>query len=155
MWETLSQWEAKYVVMLAGVVALAAIVIAVAGFGAWRRVKIAGIEADLKRDAMNRGFNLEQIERLINGPDDADEPVDEKAVEADLASVLVQYEVPTPTLEQVLQLFHTAPARSKSKIYEAIGEMLEAEATSETLIAAVRTLCQPERRGDPAVALAP
>jgi hypothetical protein len=92
---------------------------------------------------LERGFTVDQIERLLRAPTDpAAESIRAREADAKLASLLVQYEVPAPTMEQVLKLFQSAEPALRPSLCDSIEEMLDSEAKEEQLIAAVRLLCQ-------------
>jgi hypothetical protein len=118
----------------------------------WYLSRRDSLLANQKHDYLERGFTIEQIDRLLRapGPSAGDAAIaQEKAVEANLASLLVQYEVPSTTMQRVLQLFKETEPASKKAICDAIEEMLEAEVGEEQLIAAVTSLCSPRDAAQP------
>src|SRR5262249_52046329 len=108
MLDFLSTWPPGMVIALVSVVGgcLTAIVWGIAIFWSWtRRVEIA---VSLKRDLIQRGLSVEEIERLVREPAVNDKPTNERQLDASLASLLVQYEVSAPTMEQVVRTFQAA-----------------------------------------------
>ncbi len=153
MLDLISGWSPSEVIGLVGVlIGMAAVIgffvwlIALAVAHAWRDVRLAELEGSLKRDFLSRGMSVEQVERLLRAsrePDPEAEPVNERKLEAELASLLVQYEVSSGTMEQVVQVYQGADPSAKKAVYDAVGEMLESGAEEDQILAAVRTLCRP------------
>jgi hypothetical protein len=145
-------WSPKHVIGLTAVIGafLTAIIMTIAIV--WYQSRRESLLANLKNDYLERGFTIDQIDRLLRSPEpsalDAAR-TEEKSLEANLASLLVQYEVPAATMERVLKTFQETEATSKKAIYDAIEEMLEAEVASEQLLAAVNMLCQPRNANQP------
>src|SRR3712207_4489214 len=109
MFEMLSDWKPEEVM---GFMAIGVGLVAVVGLFLWatawvivhywRAVRLAELEASLKRDFLQRGMSVDEIERLLRASrEPAEAPANERELEANLASVLVQYEVSAPTIEQV------------------------------------------------------
>src|SRR5262245_14794224 len=150
MLEFFSTWHPNAIIGLVSVVGgLLAVSICV-GLISWCIVRRAQIAADLKRDLVQRGFSVEQIERLVQGPPEAEKPYYEKQLEGSLASLLAQAEVPGPVMTDVLRIYQATDGGTKKAVYDAIEEIIGSEPTEEQLLAAVRTLC-PAKAGPPPV----
>jgi hypothetical protein len=151
MIEMLSQWRAGEVIGLAAVVlgCLTAIVWGIALF--WCLTRRSEIHANAVREYLQRGLSVDEIERLIRAHHSpmARDVTDERTLEANLASVLVQHEVSAATMEQVVRVFQSADAATKKAVYDAIEEMLESDVSEDQLLAAVRTLCGPRGQSPP------
>jgi hypothetical protein len=148
MVEMLSSWRAGEVIALTAVLlgCLTAIVWGVAIFWCWARR--TEIHANLMRDFLQRGLSVDEIERLLRAQEAAApaKVVNERALEAGLASLLVQHEVSAATVEQVLRVYQSADAATKQAVYDAIEEMLDSGAGEDQLLTAVRALCSPRDR---------
>jgi len=147
MLEFFSTWHEGAIIGLVSVVGgLLAVSICV-GLISWCVVRRAQIAADLKRDLVQRGFSVEQIERLVQGPPEEEKPYYEKQLEGSLASLLTQSEVPGPVMTEVLRIYQATDGGTKKAVYDAIEEIIGSEPTEEQLLAAVRTLCPPKAGG--------
>jgi hypothetical protein len=146
MFEFLTLWPPGAVIGLVSVVVgcLTAIVWGIAIFWSW--VRREEIRANLKRDMLQRGLSVEEIERILRAPDKPEQAVNERDLDANLASLLVQYEVSAPTIEQVVRTFQAADPTAKKAVYDAVEEMLGSGAEEEQLVTAIRMLCTPRRR---------
>jgi hypothetical protein len=145
MLEFFSTWHPGLVLALVAVVGffLTTTVWVIAGH--WSSVRRAEIAADLKRDLIQQGQTIEQIERLLAGPAaGAEAQANEKELEAYLASLMVQAEVSEETLEEVLRIYQATDAGTKQAVYDSLEEILGAEPSEEQLLAAVRALCPPK-----------
>jgi hypothetical protein len=149
MWDFLAGWKPGEVIGLFAVLGGLLTAVAVVGTIVWSIVRHAEIKANLKRDLVQRGFTVEQIERLVYGPSEASQPVNEKELEAQLASLLVQHEVEGPVMDRVLRLYQATDPGTKRAVYDSIEEILDSDASEEQLLTAVRALCPP-RSGTPA-----
>jgi hypothetical protein len=144
MLEFFATWSPTAIIGLVSVVGgLLAVSICV-GLISWCVVRRAQIAADLKRDLVQRGLSVEQIERLIQGPPEEEKPYYEKHLEGSLASLLAQAEVPGPVMTEVLRIYQATDGGTKKAVYDAIEEIIGSEPTEEQLLAAVRTLCPPK-----------
>src|SRR5262245_42083012 len=118
MWHILESWPAGFVIGLVAVIGffLWMITWVIAPF--WSRVRLAEMEAALKREFLQRGLSVDEIERLIRASQQtaaSGGPVNERELDVDLASILVQYEVSAETMEQVVRTFQaTDPATKKA-----------------------------------------
>jgi hypothetical protein len=106
----------------------------------WMNVRREETRAHLVRDLIDRGVPLDQVERLA-GTGDQKGPVNEKKLEGDLASILVQNEVPGATVERVLRIYQRTDPATKKAVYDALEEIAGSGPTEEQLIAAVTALC--------------
>ena len=118
MWDLLKpgSWNAPDVAMLFMLIGffLTAIVATVAV--CWSLVRRAEIRATSMRDLLDRGIPIEQVVRLVGAPSDDGSPAKGKGLEAQFASLLVQNEIPAPTLERVLRIYQeTDPATKKAE----------------------------------------
>jgi len=145
MVEFFSTWNPGAVTALVAVAGLF-LTIAVAVLS-WNRrmVRETEIAANLKRELIQKGYSVEQIAQLVAVPlQGARDKVNEKEREAQLASLMVQYEVTGGTLEEILRTYQATDAATKKAVYDSVQEMLEAEGTEERVLAAVRALCPPK-----------
>lgn len=145
-------WSPKQVIGLVAVIGAFASIMVVTLAIVWYQSRRESLLANLKHDYLERGFTIEQIDRLLRspGPSALDAATtEEKSLEASLASLLVQYEVPAQTMERVLKTFQETESTGKKPIYDAIEEMLEAEVGNEQLLAAVNMLCHPRGGNQP------
>jgi hypothetical protein len=152
MSDVFTSWSPKQVIGLVAVIGAFTTVIVVTLAIVWYQSRRESLLANLKHDYLERGFTIEQIDRLLRspGPSALDAAVaEEKSLEASLASLLVQYEVPAPTMERVLKSFQESEATGKKAIYDAIEEMLEADVAGEQLLTAVNMLCHPRGANQP------
>lgn len=152
MTDMFAGWSPKQVIGLVAVIGafLTAIIITIAIV--WYQSRRESLLANLKHDYLERGFTIDQIDRLLRspGPSAHDAAVsEEKTLEASLASLLVQYEVPAQTMERVLKTFQETEATAKKPIFDAIEEMLEADVAGEQLLTAVNMLCHPRGGNQP------
>jgi hypothetical protein len=143
MWEFLKQWNwhpgaiiTLFVVIGGFLTAIVAIIA-----NSWSRARREEIRANLKRDMLDRGVAAEQVERLINLPVDGKPEANEKELEGNLASVLVQNEIPAATLERVVRIYQETDPATKKAVYAALEEIIGCEPEEEQLLAAVRALC--------------
>jgi hypothetical protein len=143
MWEFLRHWnwEPGAVITLFVVIGgfLTAIVAIIAN--SWSRARREEIRANLKRDMLDRGVPADQVERLINLPVDGYPQVNEKELEGNLASALVQSETPGATLERVLRIYQETDPATKKAVYAALEEIIDCGPDEEQLLAAVKALC--------------
>ena len=147
MFEFFANWNPEWILGLVSIVGgLLAVVICV-GLVSWCIVRRAQIAADLKRDLVQRGLPIEQIERLIQGPPESEKPYYEKQLEGSLASLMAQSEVPGPIMTEVLRIYQATDGGTKKAVYDAMEEIIGSEPTEEQLLAAVRTLCPPKAGG--------
>ena len=144
MLEFFSTWSPEWILGLISIAGGLLAVVACVGLISWCVVRRAQIAADLKRDLVQRGLPIEQIERLIQGPAESEKPYYEKQLEGSLASVLTQCEVPGPVMTEVLRIYQATDGGTKKAVYDAIEEIIGSEPTEEQLLAAVRTLCPPK-----------
>src|SRR5438067_4418900 len=105
MADLLVGWKPEEVIGLVSVVGglLTVIVWVIAHY--WRSVRLAEIESGLKRDFLHRGLSVEEIERLLRSPAEPAKPAkpdNERELDANLAALLVGYEVSAPTMEHVI-----------------------------------------------------
>jgi hypothetical protein len=135
-------WSSAAIIGLVSVVGGLATVVAIVWAVSWAAVRRAEIATDLKRDLVARGLPVDQIERIVQGPSPAAAAVG-KELEAQLASILVQQEVPAHVMDEVLHVFQQTDATTKQAVYNSLVEIVEAEASDEHLLAAVRGLCAP------------
>jgi hypothetical protein len=151
MSEFFSGWRPSHIIGLVAVVStfLTIMVVAVAAF--WYCHRKAVLIAEQKHDFLERGFNVDQIERLLRAPTPSaqEAAASEKAVEGNLASILVQYEVPAASIEQIMKMFQSVEPASKQAVCDSIQEMLDSEAADEQLLAAIRHLCRPNDNPQP------
>src|SRR6516225_6316766 len=107
MWDFLKQgtWEPGAVIALVMVIGILVMMIAAIVASTWSRVRREEIRASFRRDMVDRGLPIEQIERLENALPDEVPSARVKKLEAQLASLLVQSETPGPTLEKVLRIY--------------------------------------------------
>jgi hypothetical protein len=149
MLEFFATWSPTAIIGLVSVVGgLLAVSICV-GLISWCAVRRAQIAADLKRDLVQRGLSVEQIERLVQGPPEDEKPYYEKQLEGSLASLLAQAEVPGHVMTEVLRVYQATDGGTKKAVYDAIEEIIGSEPTEEQLLAAVRTLCPPKAGAAP------
>jgi hypothetical protein len=149
MFDMLSTWRAGEVIGLTAVVGFFLWMIAWVVVHYWNSARLAELEAGLKRDFLQRGLSVEEIERLLRAsrePASIGKPINDRELDANLASLLVQYEVSAPTIEQTMRVFQTADPAVKKPVYTAVEEMLESGAAEDQLLTAVRSLCQPRER---------
>jgi hypothetical protein len=151
MLDFFSGWRPSHVIGLVAVIStfLTIMVVAVGAF--WYCHRRAVLIAEQKHDFLERGFTVDQIERLLRAPAPSaqEAAASEKAVEGNLASLLVQYEVPAPSIEQIMKMFQSVEPASKQAVCDSISEMLESEAADEQLLTAVRQLCRPSENPQP------
>jgi hypothetical protein len=144
MLEFFANWSPEAVLGLISIVGGLLAVVSCVGLISWCIVRRSQIAADLKRDLVQRGLSIEQIERLIQGPPESEKPYYEKQLEGSLASVLAQCEVPGPVMTEVLRIYQATDGGTKKAVYDAIEEIIGSEPSEEQLLAAVRTLCPPK-----------
>ena len=144
MLEFFANWNPDAILGLVSIVGGLLAVVLCVGLISWCVVRRAQIAADLKRDLVQRGLSVEQIERLIQGPPESEKPYYEKQLEGSLASLLAQSEVPGPVMTEVLRIYQATDGGTKKAVYDAIEEIVGSEPTEDQLLAAVRTLCPPK-----------
>jgi hypothetical protein len=155
MFDMLASWSAGAVIALVAVIGFAVWMIVLSITDAWKKTCLAELEAVQKREYLQRGLSVEEIERLLRASRKSaqtDKPSTDRELEASLASTLVQYEVSAETMEQVLKDFQSIDPAGKEAAYNAISEMLEAEADEEQLTVAVRMMCRSRDREAPVAA---
>jgi hypothetical protein len=136
-------WDPQAILALICLVGLLLTGIVVTITVAWSHVRREEIRANLKRDMIDRGVPIDQIERLIGVSTSSGEPVNEKELEAQFASLLVQNEVPGPTMQRLLCAYQATDASTKAAVYSSLEEILGSEPNEEQLVAAVTALCPP------------
>jgi hypothetical protein len=143
MWDFLKQgtWEPGAVIALVMVIGILVMMIAAIVASTWSRVRREEIRASFRRDMVDRGLPIEQIERLENALPDEVPSARVKKLEAQLASLLVQSETPGPTLEKVLRIYQGTDSATKAAIYDSLEEIIESSPSEEQLVAAVAALC--------------
>jgi hypothetical protein len=120
---------------------------------AWCRVQQATIDAELKRDMLQRGMSCEEIERVLaasaqpkNRPWSAGaEGISVESLN-EVVSVLGQVMAPPAVIEEVLSAFRSADSHTQELISEAIQNLVGSathKVTGEQILAVVRPLCQP------------
>jgi DNA-binding transcriptional MerR regulator len=141
-------WPPDEIIGLVAVIGTFLTLMVIAVSIVWYLHRRDALLANQKHDYLDRGFSVEQIEQLLRmpGPSPQDQ---EKVIEAELASLLAQHEVPAPAMERVLQLFKESEPASKKAIRDAIEEMLDADVREEQLLAAATALCGPRRESRP------
>jgi hypothetical protein len=152
MWDALKNgnWDANRVIELFMAVGLVVtVIVAVVGY-LWSLVRREEIRANLKRDMLDRGLSVEQIEQLVAAPS---EKINEKALEGNLASVLVQNEIPAPVLERVVRIYQQTDPATKKAVYDALEELIGSSPSEEQLVAAVGALCPPRSNATPTAQL--
>ncbi len=149
MLDFFANWSPEAILGLVSIVGgLLAVVICI-GLISWCVVRKAQIAADLKRDLVQRGVPIEEIERLIQGPSGHQNRYGEKQLEGSLASLMAQCEVPGPVMAEVLRIYLATDAATKKAVYDALEEILGSEPSEDQLLAAVRTLCPPKSSAAP------
>jgi hypothetical protein len=143
MLEFFANWNPEAILGLTAIVGGLLAVVLCVGLISWCVVRRAQIAADLKRDLVQRGLPIDQIERLIQGPSAHDNPYHEKQLEGSLASLMAQCEVPGPVMTEVLRIYQGTDGGTKKAVYDALEEILGSDPTEDQLLAAVRTLCPP------------
>jgi hypothetical protein len=144
MLDFFANWSPDAIMGLVAIVGGLLTIVGCVGLMSWCLVRRAQIAADLKRDLVQRGLSVEQIERLIDGPREDEKPYYEKQLEGSLASLLAQSEVPGPLMTEVLRIYQATDGGTKKAVYDAIEEIIGSEPTEDQLLAAVRTLCPPK-----------
>src|SRR5688500_12354865 len=94
MWEMIAGWNAGPVIGLTAVVGFLLWMIVLSVADSWKRVRRAELDAEQKREYLQRGLSIDEIERLLRAgrkPAKGEQPANERVLEANLASVLVQY----------------------------------------------------------------
>src|SRR5215207_9447500 len=96
MFDIVAGWNPGAVIALVAVVGFFALMIVLSVTDGWKKVSLAKLEAHEKREYLQRGLSIDEIERLLRasrGPAKQEQPANEQEFEANLASMLVQYEV--------------------------------------------------------------
>jgi hypothetical protein len=150
MLDVFANWSPEEIMGFVAIVGGLLAIVSCVGLISWCVLRNAQIAADLKRDLVQRGLPVDQIERLIQGPREDEKPYYEKQLEGSLASLLAQSEVPGPLMTEVLRIYQATDGGTKKAVYDAIEEIIGSEPTEDQLLAAVRTLCPP-KGGLPAV----
>ena len=148
--EMLAGWHAGPVIGLVAVLGFFIWMIVLSITDGWTKVRLAELEAEQKREYLQRGLSVEEIERLLRASRKLGKgagPVNEQELEANLASLLVQHEVSAEAMEPVLRAYQAADPAAKKAIHDAIAEMLDSEPEEEQLVTAVRALCRLRERG--------
>jgi hypothetical protein len=107
----------------------------------WSLVRQKEIRANSIRDMLDRGMSIEQVERLVGTPSEDGNPAKAKQLDAQFASLLVQNEVPAPTMERVLRIYQQTDPVTKKAVYDSLEEIIGSSPTEEQLVAAVKALC--------------
>jgi hypothetical protein len=144
MLDFLANWSPEEIMGFVAIVGGLLAIVSCVGLISWCVIRNAQIAADLKRDLVQRGLPVDQIERLILGPREDEKPYYEKQLEGSLASLLAQSEVPGPLMTEVLRIYQATDGGTKKAVYDAIEEIIGSEPTEDQLLAAVRTLCPPK-----------
>jgi hypothetical protein len=139
-----AHWNSESILGLVSIVGGLLTIVICVGLISWCVVRRAQIAADLKRDLLQQGLSIEQVERLMQGPPEAEKPYYEKHLEGSLASLLTQAEVPGPVMVEVLRIYQATDGVTKKAVYDAIEEIISSEPSEEQLVAAVRMLCPPK-----------
>src|SRR5581483_7328656 len=113
-------WRPEAVIGLVAVIGGCLAVVAIVVAGIWCSVRHADIAANLKRDMLQRGLTVDENERLMRAPAETSSAGSEKELEASLASLLVQNEVPGPTLERVLRIYQETDPSTKKAVYDSL-----------------------------------
>ena len=90
---------------------------------------------------LDRGMPIEQVVRLVGGPSAEGPPANGKELEAQFASLLVQNEIPAPTLERVLRIYQETDPATKKAVYDSLEEIVGSGPSEDQLVAAVKALC--------------
>lgn len=100
---------------------------------AWRKVRQAEQDAELKREMLQRGLSVEEIERLLGAQSAA---VSEEAAAEDielLTGQLGKCSVGGAVLEEVLHTFQSASNPARRAITRALAGLIEAAEENEEL----------------------
>ncbi len=143
MTEFFATWKPSEVIGLAAILAGCLAVVLIVALGVWCAIRHAETAANLKRDMLQRGLSVDEIERVLRAPAEDHTSVSEKGLEAALASLLVQNEIPAPTLERVLRAFQATDPATKKAVYDSLEEIIGGEPSEEQLLAAVKAFCPP------------
>ena len=118
---------------------------------AWTTTRQANLDADLKRDMIQRGMSAEDIERVIAASANSnprDQPSSAQGISEDslneVVSVLGQVGASPEVIEEVLSVFRSADVPTQEAVSEAIQHLVESadEVTGEQIVAVVRALRQ-------------
>src|SRR5437763_16510102 len=120
MFDFFATWSPEAIMGFTAIVGGLLTIVICVGLISWCVVRRAQIAADLKRDLVQRGLPIEQIERLIQGPPESEKPYYEKQLEGSLASLLAQAEVPGPVMTEVLRIYQATDGGTKKAVYDAI-----------------------------------
>src|SRR4051794_35916311 len=123
MFDILAGWPAHQVIELAGVClgCLTAIVWGIAIFWCWVRRK--EIEANLIRDMLQRGLSVDEIARLVRTPGSpslTQTATDQRELDANLASLMIQNDIDAATIEQALRIYQQTDPAIKNAVHDSI-----------------------------------
>jgi hypothetical protein len=120
---------------------------------AWHKVRRADREAALKKEMLQRGLSVEEMERVLRASakpqeETAAASADDEAIE-ELVTCLAACESPGHVIEQVLAAVRATEPSLKQAICRAVQALvnssgLEGEARDEQILAVVRGLCPPD-----------
>ena len=116
----------------------------------WTVTRQANLDADLKRDMIQRGMSAEDIERVIAASANSTRarPSSAQGISEDslneVVSVLGQVGASPEVIEEVLSAFRSADVPTQEAVSEAIQHLVESadEVTGEQIVAVVRALRQ-------------
>jgi hypothetical protein len=103
----------------------------------WRKVQESEHLATLKQSMVERGMSADEIERVLRaGPANENEVDDTTA----LSTKLVEHNVQTKDMEQILNVFCAADAGTRITLARSVVAMLDNGAQSDQVLVAVRAL---------------
>jgi len=139
----LAAWEFFQAIGVVGMITLGVVVLGVVE--AWARIKQKRLDADLKREMLQRGLSVEEIERLA-------QPIVKVAKLArKIGQSLVDVGVPPEEVTEIMAAFRAADLPTKqilATVIQGIAEQqVEKNGATDTaqLLAAVRGLCSAPR----------
>ncbi|HEY1376798.1 MAG TPA: hypothetical protein VGF55_08380 [Gemmataceae bacterium] len=150
MSEFFATWKPSEVIGLAAALGGCLTVVLIVALGVWCSVRHAETAANLKRDMLQRGLSVDEIEHVLRAPAEVPAFASEKELEAGLASLLVQNEVAGPTVERVLRAYQATDPATKKAVYDSLEEIIGSEPSEDQLLAAVTALCPPRTGAPPA-----
>jgi hypothetical protein len=137
--------------LLYGMITIIVVVVTLAR--AWVVTHQASAELEFKKQLLQRGLSVEEIERLMTASahpyprprSPGDSAIDEDSLN-EVVSVLGQAETPAAVIEEVLWAFRSVDAPTQQLISQAIQHLVGSadSVDGEQILAVVRPLCGPK-----------
>jgi len=120
----------------------------------WRKVRESEHLAGLKQSMIEKGMSVEDIERVVRAspePEPEPQPKAEKVEYSplvNLATKLVEQEVPANVMEEILMAYRDADPAGQRILAKVVEELFDNGADGERVLVVVRTLGRPARPQD-------